>query len=163
MESLKFHDLLDCLDHCYQASGRAAVQKELAKVMIELKAKASSYLQEANRPNIILSRCHMLLFFSTRDHRRHCVTLAICQMPSPHTPDCVRELVDAALGIPTSKVQVVVTGSGSNMVAAFRTCLASCTEEDNKEDDLEVDDSGRVSHEDDLANVRQSMIKLLRV
>jgi len=59
VESLEFHDWLDCLDHCYQASGRAAAQKELAKVMIELKAK----VQEANRPNIILSRCHMLLFF----------------------------------------------------------------------------------------------------
>ena len=63
MESLEFHDLLDCFDHCYQAPGRAAVQKELAKVMIKLKAKTNSYLQEANRPNVILSRCHMLLFF----------------------------------------------------------------------------------------------------
>lgn len=152
MESLEFHDLLDCLDHCYQASGRAAVQKELAKVMIELKAKASSYLQEANRPNIILSRCHVLLF-STRDHRRHCVTLAICQMPSLHIPDCVRELVDAALDIPTSKV--VVTGSGSNMVAAFRTYLASCSEEDNKGDDLGVDDSSKVSHEDDFGECEE--------
>jgi len=53
------------------------------------------------------------------------VTLAICQMPSPHIPDCVRELVGAALDIPTSEVRVVVTGSGSNMVAAFRTYLAS--------------------------------------
>ena len=81
------------------------------------------------------------------------MTLAICQMPSPHTPDCVRELVDAALDIPTSKVQV--TGSGSKMVAAFRTCLASCTEEDNKEDDLEVDDSGKVSHEDDFGECEE--------
>jgi len=67
-------------------------------------------------------------------------------MPSPHIPDCVRELVDAALDIPTSKVRVVVTSSGSNMAAAFRTYLASHSEEDNKEDDLEVDGSGKVSH-----------------
>jgi len=48
---------------------------ELKKVMIELKAKTISYIQEANkvsvyadiwskkRLNIILSRCHMPLFF----------------------------------------------------------------------------------------------------
>ena len=83
------------------------------------------------------------------------MTLAICQMPSPHIPDCVRELVDAALDIPTSEVRVVVTGSGSNMVAAFRTYLASCSEEDNKEDDLEVDGSGKVSHEDDFGECEE--------
>ena len=52
MESPAFRDLLHCLDHQYQVPGRAAVKKELLKVMIELKAKASSYIQEANKVSI---------------------------------------------------------------------------------------------------------------
>lgn len=71
--------------------------------------------------------------------------------------------MDAALDIPTSKVRVVVTGSGSNMVAAFRTYLASCSEEDNKEDDLEVDDSGKVSHENDLGKCEDQAFESIRI
>ena len=129
VESLDFWDLLHCLDHRCQVPGRAAVKKELLQVMIELKAKASSYIQEANKVSIcadIWSKkgltssylgvtCH---FFSRRDHRRHCVTLAVRRMHSPHTADHVRELVDAILeewDIPISKVKVVVTDNGSNM------------------------------------------------
>ena len=52
MESPEFRDLVHCLDHRYQVSGGAAVNKELLKVMIELKAKASSYIQEANKVSI---------------------------------------------------------------------------------------------------------------
>ena len=101
--------------------------------------------------------CH---FFSRRDHRRHCVTLAVRRMPSPHTADHVRELVDAILeewDIPISKVKVVVTDNGSNMVAAFRTYLAASSEDDGDDldddldDDSEGDDYGsEVSCEDDF-------------
>ena len=52
VESLEFRDLLHCLDHRYQVPGRAAVKKELLQVMIELKAKVSSYIQEANKVSI---------------------------------------------------------------------------------------------------------------
>ena len=59
------------------------------------------------------------------------MTLAVRRMPSPHIADHVRELVDAILeewDIPTSKVKVVITDNGSNMVAAFRTYLAAPSE-----------------------------------
>ena len=62
-------------------------------------------------------------------------------MPSPHN---VRGLVIAVLtewDIPVSKVNVIVTDNGSNMVAAFKKkYTATCTttnEEDDSEDEEE--------------------------
>ena len=89
--------------------------------------------------------------FSRKDHRRHCVTLAVRRMPSPHSANRIREVVNAILeewDIPTSKVAVVVRDNGSNMVAAFRTIVASPTEEDDSEDDDSEDDSEDDSKDD---------------
>ena len=64
----------------------------------------------------------MPLFFETGSQK----TLAVRRMPSPHTANCVRELVDAMLeewGISFSKVKEVVTDNGSDMVAAFYNCV----------------------------------------
>ena len=91
VESLEFRDLLHCLDHRYQVPGRAAVKKELLQGMIELKAKASSYIQEANKVSIcadIWSKkgltssylgvtCHF--FFETGSQKTLCDT---CCMPN---------------------------------------------------------------------------------
>ena len=129
--------------------GRAAVKTEMERVMIELKANMSSYIREANKVSICAERwskkgltasflgvtCHRI------DHRRHCVTLAVRRMPSPHIADHIRDLVDAILeewDIPTSTVTVVVTDNGSNMVAAFRTYVASL--DDSQEDGGESED-----------------------
>ena len=90
VESLEFRDLLHCLDHRYQVPGRAAVKK-LLQGMIELKAKASSYIQEANKVSIcadIWSKkgltssylgvtCHF--FFETGSQKTLCDT---CCMPN---------------------------------------------------------------------------------
>ena len=81
------------------------------------------------------------------------MTLAVRRMPSPHTADHVRELVDTILeewDIPTSKVTVVVTNNGSNMVAAFRTYVAS--PDDSQEDggESEDDSESEVSQDDDF-------------
>ena len=52
VESLEFRDLLHCFDQHYQVPGRAPLKRELEKLMIELKAKASSYIQEANKVSV---------------------------------------------------------------------------------------------------------------
>lgn len=55
VESPEFWDLLHCLDHWYQVPGTAAVKKALLKVMTELKAKARSYIQEANKMSMCIN------------------------------------------------------------------------------------------------------------
>ena len=82
------------------------------------------------------------------------MTLAVCRMPSPHTADHVREIVDAILeewDIPISKVKVVVTDNGSNMVAAFGTYLAASSEDDGDDLDDDLDDD---SEGDDYMRVK---------
>lgn len=63
-------------------------------------------------------------FFSTKDHKRHNVTLAARHFPSPHTASQIADLVQEILAewnIPQSKIHRVLTDNGSNMVAAFKT------------------------------------------
>lgn len=49
VENLKFRDLLHTLDKRYQVPGRSVITKELQQVVIELKAKASTFIAEANK------------------------------------------------------------------------------------------------------------------
>ena len=140
VDNLEFRDLLFALDGRYTMPGRAAMMKEIDKVVIELKAKISSYLQEASKVSIcadIWSKKGMTSsylgitghFYSKKDCRRHSVTLAVRRMPSPHTGENIRDLVDKVLDeweIPQSKVSATLTDNGSNMLAAFRPCESEC-------------------------------------
>ena len=72
-------------------------------------------------------------FFSQKNHLRHCVTLAVRRMPSPHTGENIRSVVQEILSeweIPSSKISAVLTDNGSNMIASFRNHFQS---EDSKE------------------------------
>ena len=52
VESAEFRDLLNTLDGWYKVPGRAAITKEVGKVLIEIKAKATTFLQEASKVSI---------------------------------------------------------------------------------------------------------------
>ena len=118
VENLEFKDLLHAMDSRLIVPGRSVVGKELDKVPTELKAKIGSYLLEANKMSVcidIWSKKGMTSsypgitthFYSHKDRRLHTATLAVCRMPSPHTGDNIRELVDQVLDewqIPLSKV-----------------------------------------------------------
>ena len=121
------------------------------KVVIELKAKIQSYLLQARKISICadiwskkgMSSSYLGItthFYSKKDHRRHSVTLAVRRIPSPHTGDNIRELVETVLDewdIPQSKVYATLTDNGSNMLAAFRPCVL----ESDDDDEGDVDDS----------------------
>ena len=80
------------------------------------------HLDEAR--HVLFISWYNMPFFSRKDHRRHCVTLAARRMPSPHTGENIRELVDKVLhewDIHPSKVLATITDNGSNMLAAFRS------------------------------------------
>ena len=56
-------------------------------------------------------------------------------MPSPHTGENIRQLVDDILTeweIPPQKVAAVITDNGSNMLAAFKTHFESGSDDDNE-------------------------------
>ena len=87
VENIEFCDFVHTLDRCYSVPGRVCIGKELQKLLIELKAKIGSFLEEANKISICadiwskkgLSSSYIGItahFYSKKDHRRHCVTLA---------------------------------------------------------------------------------------
>lgn len=158
VETAEFRDLLHVLDSRYKVPGRAVITREVEKILIEIKARASTFLQEASKVSIcadIWSKRGLTAsflgitahFFSRKDHKRHCLTLAVRRMPSPHTADHVRDLVHKVLmewNIPLNKIMVVVTDNGSNMVAAFKKFVA--TDDDEGDDsEMEEDDANSES------------------
>ena len=156
VETAEFRYLLHVLDSRYKVPGRAVITKEVEKVLIEIKARASTFLQEASKVSIcadIWSKRGLTAsflgitahFFSRKDHKRHCLTLAVWRMPLPHTADHVRDLVHKVLSewnIPLNKIMVIVTDNGSNMVAAFKKFVATDGGEGemDEEDDSEMEE-----------------------
>ena len=153
VENIEFKDLLHAMDARFSMPGRSAISKEIDKVVIELKAKIGAYLLEARKISICadiwtkrgMSSSYLGItshFYSKKDHRRHSVTLAVRRLPSPHTGDNIRELVDDVLDeweIPHSKVSATLTDNGSNMLAAFRPRVFESV--DDVEEDDGVDDN----------------------
>ena len=48
----EFSDLLTTADPCYTIPGRAALSKEIDRVLIDMKSKIGSYLQEARKVSV---------------------------------------------------------------------------------------------------------------
>lgn len=126
--------------------------------MIELKAKIGSFLQEANKISIcadnIWSKRGMTSSYlgitgqSSKDNRRHSVTLAVCHMPQQHTGDNIHELVKSVLDeweIPPSKISATLTDNGSNMIAAFRPQVVDGDDDVEDEGDQESGEDADIS------------------
>ena len=57
--------------------------------------------------------------FSTHDHRRHRVAPAVRKLPQPHNAENIKDRVDEVLrewDIPITKLNIVITDNGSNML-----------------------------------------------
>ena len=82
-------------------------------------------------------------FFSRQDHRRHKVTLTVKRMPHPHNAENIREILNEVLQewcIPSTKVGVVITDTGSDMVKAFRQdYFAGEGDDADEEDESDID------------------------
>jgi len=74
--------IISTFDGCYKVSGRSAISYEVSKVLIEIKAKATAFLQEVSKVSIctnIWSRKGLSVsflgvtahFFSRWDHKQH--------------------------------------------------------------------------------------------
>ena len=78
------------------------------------------------------------------------VTLCVKRMLSPHTAEHVRQVIEEVLGewkLPHDKISVILTDSGSNMVAAFRRLVEvkegeSDADKHEEEDEQQDDDDG---------------------
>ena len=148
--SPEFCDILTTADPCYSVPGRTAISKE---ILIDMKAKIGTHLHEARKISItadIWSKKGMSTsylgvtahFFSQKDHLRHCVTLAVRRMPSPHTGENIRSVVQEVLSeweIPSSKISAVLTDNGSNMIASFRNHFQSEESENSDGEDESKD------------------------
>ena len=153
VENLEFKDFLHAMDSRYTVPGRAAIGKEIEKVVIELKANIGSFLQESKKISIcadIWSKKGMTSsylgvtghFFSRKDHRRHSATLAVRRMPQQHTGENIRELVESILDeweIPPSKISATLTDNGSNMIAAFRPQIIESDDDVEDESDRDME------------------------
>ena len=150
--SPEFCDLLTTADPCYSVPGRAAISNEIDKILIDMKARIATHLHAARRVSITadiwskkgMSSSYLGVtghFFSPKDHHRHRVTLAVRRMPSPHTGESIRALVQVILSeweIPLTKVSAVLTDNGSNIIASFRyLCAGKESEDSDGEGDLE--------------------------
>ena len=63
-------------------------------------------------------------------------------MPHPHSAENIRDTLDPVIkewDIPLTKVNVVITDNGSNMVKAFRQI--ACTEEEDSAEEEEIDET----------------------
>ena len=137
VRSPEFCDLLTTADPCYSVPGRTATSKEIDRLLIDMKAKIATSLEDARKVSICadiwtkkgMSSSYLGVtahFFSPKDHLRHRVTVAVRRMPSPHTAENIRAVIQEVLGeweVPLGKVSAILTDNGSNMVASFSTAL----------------------------------------
>ena len=174
VDTPEFRELLLELDPRYLAPGRAAVSQEVNKVLLDLKANIGTYIAQAQKISIcadIWTKKGMTAsfmgvtahFFSKKDHRRHCVTLAVKKMPSPHTADNVLHVVQEVLSewdVLPWRVQAILTDSGSNMVAAFKQVRSNSEGSLNEDSDGDnSSESGSAVSSDDGAGEIQSDIE----
>ena len=173
VENVEFQQLIKSLDPRYPFPSRALLDKELDKVLVDLKASIYTYLAAARKVYKLV--CRYLVkkamtssylevtahFFSCHDHWKHCVTLAVRRLLGCHTAEHVKEVVEELMKeweIPESKVRVIVTDNGSNMVAVFKSHFEE--EEMDVDGDIDEDEDDFVSKEPDHDITFSSFIKI---
>ena len=161
VENLAFKDLLHTADPRYKVPSNTVVSKELESVYIEMRAKIGCFLQQANKVGLTadiwskkgLTSSYLGVtghFFSWKDRRSHCVTLAVHRLPPSHMAVNIRLTIEAVLSewdIPQSKISAILTDNGSNIIAALRSHTA-VTSGDEDEDDSDAEEEA-LGDEDD--------------
>ena len=164
VEDAEFRSLIKVLDSRYPMPSRTLIGKELDKVLATLKGNVAGFLSEARKVSLCadiwskkgLSSSYLGVtahFFSKKDHKRHIVTLCVRRMPSPHTAEHVRQVVEEVLDewkLSHDKISVIITDSGSNMVAVFRQRVEVGGESDRGESE-EVEEEQEDSEDEDQA------------
>ena len=102
------------------------------------------------RPNVFVSWDYRA-FFSFKDHQRHCVILAVHQMPPNHTASNVHAIIGEVLSeweIPLDKISAILTDNGSNMVAAFCSHFHASSDDGDESREGNVDPQGESSKDE---------------
>ena len=134
VDNIEFRELIEELDPRYRLPHRHKVGREVEKVYQNTQAKISEGLSGATKISIcadIWSKPGMTAsflgitahYFSTNDNQRHTVTLAVRNLPSPHTGENISDKLDAILldwNLPKHHIFRILTDNGSNMVAVFK-------------------------------------------
>ena len=168
VECEEFRELFAQLDPRYPMPSRAALDREMEALLIDMKGKVAAKLQDTRKVAIctdIWSRKGMTQsflgitahFFTKSDHRRCVATLAVRVLPSPHTADRIEELVRNVLqewDIPIGKISAILTDNGSNMIAAFKEWVhsrggGSEEEEEDSSQSPDASPSGETSDDAD--------------
>ena len=165
VENVEFQELIHELDPRYQVPGRFKIGKDLDLIYSKLKRDLTESLNSAEKISLcadIWSKKGMsAAFLGLTAHCYHrakkekCnVTIAVRRFESPHTAECVTQLVDNILDewkIPCYKIFCILTDNGSNMLAAFKHDLHLHNDEELNDDtpDLEIID---VTDEDNDSN-----------
>uniref|UniRef100_A0A1X7UUK8 BED-type domain-containing protein n=1 Tax=Amphimedon queenslandica TaxID=400682 RepID=A0A1X7UUK8_AMPQE len=147
VENDEFKRLVSILDSRYEVPGRTKMGKDVSCVMSKLKEILFSLLEKARLKNIctdIWTKRGMtssylgvtVHFFSTKNHKRHNVTLAARHFPSPHTASQNADLVQEIL-VEYSKAAKVVAailfGGESYLVSNATALLMKYTTEQNSQ------------------------------
>jgi len=132
------------------------IDKEMTKVLIELKGKVSAKIKDSSKVSICVdiwtkkgtTKTFLGITghsFTRMDHRGRVATLAVKRFQSPHTVDSIEEEVCCVLEereIPQEKAQANLMDDGSNVVAAFHDWHLETQEEEKdleEEEEEEVD------------------------
>ena len=164
VENEAFMSFVKSLDSRYPVPGRALISKEIDKVVITLKQNMLALMSQARKIALCadiwskkgLTSSYLGVtahFFSRKDHRKHVVTLCVKRMPSPHTAVHVREKVEEVLHdweLSADKVSLIITDSGSNMVAAFRNLVEKKDDTEEEDDQHEEEDEEGDNYKDEL-------------
>ena len=145
---MEFQELIHELDLRYQVPGRFKIGKDLDLIYSKLKRDLAETLNSAEK--ILLcadtwsKKAMSAAFLGLTVHCYHrakkekCnVTIAVCRFESPHTAECVTQLVDNILyewKIPLHKIFCFITDNGSNMLAAFKYDLQLHDDEELSDD-----------------------------
>ena len=147
VDNSEFRGLIEELDPRYSLPHQNKMESEIEKIYQNSNAKVSESLGGATKISIcadIWSKPGMTASFlgitahylSSNDNQRHTVTLAVCNLPSPHTAERISNTVDNILrewNLPRHHIFRILTDNSSNMVAAFKNRLLDHSENTNEE------------------------------
>ena len=147
VENAEFCSLLEEADSQYIVPSRYLLSNEIDEVVGGLRDNMMLFMSMARRINIttdLWSKKGMTASFLGitahfyADHKRHNITIAVKEMPSPHTADNILSVVNDVLtdwNIPLHKVGNTITDNGSNIMKAFKEMKEEAADEveDNKQ------------------------------
>ena len=138
--------------------GRPKITKEIDQVLLDMKGTIQNIFSHAHkiclRADLWTKRGMTSSYLGITGHflcrrgcKKHIVMLELCVLAHSHMAEHIKFTLDEVLNewdIPPTKIMVVITDNGSNMVKVFRqTAVASDDREEENADEKEKDTSDK--------------------